>query len=419
MSGSESGLGGSSREGARRPGSGGKGEPVEEARYLRACRRLAVDTTPVWFMRQAGRALPEYRAIRRRASLAECIADPALAAEITLLPIERLGVDAAIVFADITTPLTAVGAGVRLADEGGPVVERPVQTAGEVDRLADLVADAVGAGRGERTDDGPFASTAATIRLVERSSPVPVIGFAGGPFTLACYLVEGAARRSAVPDFPTLRLLLRREPGLVERLLDVLTELTLAYLRVQIRAGVASVVLFDSWVGGLSPADYRRFVAPWTGRLVAEIAALGVPVTLFGTGTAGLLPDLAASGADVIGLDWRIELDDGWRRVGFERGVQGNLDPWLLLGPWPEVEAATRAILAAAAGRPGHVFNLGHGVHPETDPDVLRRLVDLVHEVGRGAGAATSTVPLGAAGPGEVAGGGRLVDRVRPRGLVI
>ncbi len=389
LSGPGSGTG-SAREGARQAGSGAKGGPVEEARYLRACRRLPVDTTPVWFMRQAGRALPEYRAIRRRASLAECIADPALAAEITLLPVERLGVDAAILFADITTPLTAIGAGVRLADEGGPVVEGPVETVGDVDRLAELVADAVGAGPGGSADDGPFASTATAIRLVRRSSPVPVIGFAGGPFTLACYLVEGAARRSAVVDFPTLRLLLRREPGLVERLLGVLAELTLAYLRVQVRAGAASVVLFDSWVGGLSPADYRRFVAPWTGRLVGEVAALGVPVTLFGTGTAGLLPDLAASGADVVGLDWRIELDDGWRRIGFDRGVQGNLDPWLLLGPWSEVEAATGAILAAAAGRPGHVFNLGHGVHPETDPDVLRRLVDLVHEAGRGAGPGTS-----------------------------
>lgn len=375
---------------ARRPAAGpAPGPAAAEARYLRACRRLPVDTTPVWFMRQAGRALPEYRAIRRRASLADCMADPATAAEITLLPVERLGVDAAIVFADIATPLIAVGAEVRLDDGRGPVVERPLRTAADVEELARrIAASPAGEGRdGEAgMNAGPFGPTAATIDLVRRASRVPVIGFAGGPFTLACYLVEGgggSGQRGVVAEFPTLRLLLRREPGLVDRLLGALAELTAIYLRAQVAAGAVAVMLFDSWVGGLSPADYRRFVQPWTKRLVADLSRLGVPVTLFGTGTAGILPELAASGAEVIGLDWRIELGDGWQRVGPERAIQGNLDPWLLLGPWPEVEAAARSILAAAGGRPGHIFNLGHGVHPETKPDDLRRLVDLVHEVGR------------------------------------
>ncbi len=338
-----------------------------EPRYLRACRRRPVDTTPVWFMRQAGRALPEYRAIRRRASLEACIADPALAAEITLLPVARLGVDAAIIFADITTPLAGLGVTVRLVDGVGPVVEAPVRSAADLDRLAGAI------------DPVAFEPTAAAIRLVRGSSPVPIIGFAGAPFTLACYLVEGAGSRA---EFPNLRWLMRREPATVEQLLDRLVDLAAGSLRAQVEAGAAAVQLFDSWVGGLSPADYRRFVRPPMRRLLNALAELDVPVTVFGTGTAGLLGEIAATGGDVIGLDWRIDLAEGWRRVGEDRAVQGNLDPWLLLGPWPEIEAETRAILAAAAGRAGHIFNLGHGVHPATDADVLRRVVDLVHEAG-------------------------------------
>jgi uroporphyrinogen decarboxylase len=349
------------------------------ARYLRACRRLPVDTTPVWFMRQAGRALPEYRAIRRRASLEACIADPALAAEITLLPVERLGVDAAIVFADITTPLAGLGLTVRLVEGVGPVVEPPIRSGADLERLAGTV------------DPEAFEPTAAAIRLARTGSPVPIIGFAGAPFTLACYVVEGTGSRS---EFPNLRRLMRREPATVARLLDRLADLAIGSLRAQVGAGAAAVQLFDSWVGGLSPGDYRRFVRPAMQRLLGGLADLGIPVTVFGTGTAGLLAEIAATGGDVIGLDWRIDLAEGWRRVGEDRAVQGNLDPWLLLGSWPEIEAETRAILAAAGGRPGHIFNLGHGVHPETDADVLRRLVDFVHEAGR-RGEPASIAPSG------------------------
>lgn len=338
---------------------------IAAARYLRACRRLPVDATPVWFMRQAGRALPEYRAIRGRASLEACIADPALAAEITLLPVERLGVDAAIIFSDITTPLAGLGLKVRLVEGVGPVVEPPIRSAGDLDRLAGTI------------DPEAFEATAAAIRLAGTASPVPILGFAGAPFTLACYIVEGTGSRS---EFPNLRRLMRREPATVARLLDRLADLAVGSLRAQVAAGAAAVQLFDSWVGGLSPGDYRRFVRPAMQRLLGGLADLAVPVTVFGTGTAGLLAEISATGGDVIGLDWRIDLAEGWRRAGEDRAVQGNLDPWLLLGPWAEIEAETRAILAAAGGRPGHIFNLGHGVHPETDPDVLRRLVDLVHE---------------------------------------
>ncbi len=344
------------------------GADLAASRYLRACRRLPVDTTPVWFMRQAGRALPEYRAIRSRASLEACIADPALAAEITLLPVTRLGVDAAIVFADITTPLAGLGLGVRLLDGVGPVVEPPVRSAADLARLTGAI------------DPGAFEPTAAAIGLARQASQVPIIGFAGAPFTLACYVVEGAGTRS---EFPNLRRLMRHDPATVQRLLNRLADLAVGFLRAQVEAGAAALQLFDSWVGDCSPGDYRRFVRPSMRRLLDGLAGLGVPVTVFGTGTAGLLGEIAVTGGDVIGLDWRIDLADGWRRVGEDRAVQGNLDPWLLLGPWPEIEAETRAILAAAGGRPGHVFNLGHGVHPETDADVLRRLVDLVHEAGR------------------------------------
>ncbi|MGZ6339230.1 MAG: uroporphyrinogen decarboxylase [Candidatus Limnocylindrales bacterium] len=339
-------------------------EPTEPgARFLRACRRLPADATPVWFMRQAGRSLPEYRAVRERAGLADIVADAALCAEVTLQPVHRLGVDAAILFADITTPLVGIGAGVELVDAVGPVIARPVRTAADVAALR------------------PFDPVAAVeplleaIRLVRAASPVPLIGFAGGPFTLASYLVEG---RSA-PDARRLKTLLHAEPDLGAALLERLTDMTIAYLRAQVAAGVEAVQLFDSWVGALSPADHERFVLPPMTRIFELLAGLGVPAIHFGTGTAGLLPAMARAGGDVIGLDWRIDLADGWDRVP-GRGVQGNLDPIILLGSWVDVEAATRRILAGAAGRPGHIFNLGHGVLPETDPDLLRRLVGLVHE---------------------------------------
>lgn len=340
-------------------------------RFLAACRRQAVDTTPVWFMRQAGRSLPEYRRIRERASLADIVRDPALCVEVTLQPVRRLGVDAAILFADITTPLPDIGLEVELVDGRGPVIADPVRTAADVARLHGF---------------DPVAATGSlleAIHLLRRELDVPLIGFAGAPFTLASYVVEGGPSRDAL----AAKRLLHADPAVFDALLSRLTAMTVAYLTAQVRAGAQVVQLFDSWVGALSPIDYDRGVAPHMRRLFAALAPLGVPVIHFGTGTAGLLPAMAAAGGDVIGVDWRIGLQAAWRLVP-DRAVQGNLDPAVLLGPWATVERHARAILADARGRRGHVFNLGHGVLPATDPDQLRRLVDLVHEVGARAAAA-------------------------------
>ncbi len=332
-------------------------------RFLRACRRLPVDTTPVWFMRQAGRALPEYRAVRERATLVEITRDAPLCAEVTLQPVRRLGVDAAILFADITTPLAGLGIDLEIVEGRGPVIDSPIRAAADVARL-----------RGFDPNEavGPLLEA---IRLVRAASPVPLIGFAGAPFTLACYVVEGGPSR----EFVRTKTLLHAEPAAWALLMDRLTEATIGYLRAQVAAGAQAVQLFDSWVGVLAPRDYERSVAPWMARIFAALRALAVPAIHFGVATSGLLRLQAAAGGDVIGLDWRIDLGDGWDLVG-DRGVQGNLDPTLLLAPFEAVADEARAILDRAAGRPGHVFNLGHGVLPGTDPDALARLVDLVHE---------------------------------------
>jgi uroporphyrinogen decarboxylase len=333
-----------------------------EVRFLRACHRLPVDATPIWFMRQAGRSLPEYRAIRERATLAEIVADAALCAEVSLQPVDRLGVDAAIVFADITTPLPGAGVDVELVDGIGPVIARPIRTAADVAALRPLDVEA---------SVGPLLEA---IWLLRRASPVPVIGFAGAPFTLAAYLIEGRAPRG----LERTKTMLHAEPALWSALLERLVDLDLAYLRAQVAAGAQALQVFDSWVGALSPRDYRTSVSPHMRRLFEGLAGLDVPIIHFGTGTAGLLGEMAEAGGDVIGLDWRIGLANGWSLVP-GRAVQGNLDPAILLAGYAAVETATDAILDEAAGRPGHIFNLGHGVLPDTDPDDLRRLVDRVH----------------------------------------
>lgn len=339
--------------------------PRPDARYLRAVRGLSVDATPVWFMRQAGRALPEYRKVRERATLLEITRDPALCAEVTLQPVRRLGVDAAILFADITTPLAGMGVAFDIVEGRGPVIEHPVRTAADVAAL--------------RTFD-PHEAVAPlleAISLIRAESPVPLIGFAGAPFTLACYLVEGGPSR----EFLLTKRLMHAEPETWRALLDHLVTATIAYLRAQVAAGAEAVQIFDSWVGGLSPFDYERSLWPHMRRLFDGIAELGVPSTHFGVGTAGILDLQASAGGDVIGLDWRIALAQGRRIVG-DHAVQGNLDPTLLLGPWEAVEETALWVLAQNDRRPGHVFNLGHGVLPGTDPDHLRRLVNLVHDHG-------------------------------------
>jgi uroporphyrinogen decarboxylase len=325
---------------------------------VRAARREPVERTPVWFMRQAGRSLPEYRALRERHSFWKLARTPELCAEITLQPVRRHDVDAAVIFADIMTPVLALGVDVELVEGVGPVVDPPLTDASEL-RIPEEVAPEV----------------AAAIRIVrdELNDEVAVIGFCGGPFTVAGYLVEGRPSR----DFTTVKSFIHSEPDAWHALMDVLADCFARYVREQAAAGADVIQLFDSWAGVLSPRDYREHVVPYSARV---LDAVDVPTIHFGTGTAGLLGDFAAAGGDVIGLDWRIELDRGWDEVGDDRGVQGNLDPTVLLAPWEEIETAALDVLERARGRTGHIFNLGHGVLPRTNPDVLSRLRELVHQ---------------------------------------
>ncbi|MFL6012216.1 MAG: uroporphyrinogen decarboxylase [Gaiellaceae bacterium] len=330
---------------------------------VRACRREPVEHTPVWFMRQAGRSLPEYRELRKRHGLFEIVAQPELCAEVTLQPVRRHDVDAAVMFTDIMFPVLPMGVGVELVENVGPVVEQPIRTAQDVERL--VVPD----------PEEAVPTILEAVRLVraELRDDQAVIGFCGGPFTVAGYLVEGKPSR----EFGAVKALMYREPGTWHALLDKLADTFVLYVAAKVRAGADVIQVFDSWVGALSPSDYDEFVAPYSARI---LSALDVPTIHFGTGTATLLQQMAAAGGDVVGLDWRIPLDRGWAEVGDDRGVQGNLDPAVLLAPWERIEAETRAILDRAGGRPGHVFNLGHGVPPNADPAVLRRLTELVHE---------------------------------------
>ncbi len=332
---------------------------------MRAARREPVERTPVWFMRQAGRSLPEYRQVRERHGFFEINRSAELTALVTLQPVRRHGVDAAVIFADIMTPVVPMGIDVELVEGVGPVVREPIRTAADVERLrvpepeeaVAPVLDAIGIVRRELEP--------------ERA----VVGFCGGPFTVAGYLVEGKPSR----DFAVTKTLMYREPVVWHGLLEKLAETFAAYAVAQARAGADAVQLFDSWAGALSRSDYEEFAARWSTLVLAALDAAGVPSIHFGTGTATLLPAMAAAGGDVIGLDWRITLDDGWAAAGEDRAVQGNLDPAVLLGPWERVEAAALKVLARAGGRSGHIFNLGHGVLPGTDPDVPGRLRELVH----------------------------------------
>jgi uroporphyrinogen decarboxylase len=334
---------------------------VTEPLLVRAARREPVERTPVWFMRQAGRSLPEYRAIRERHSFFEVAGTPELCAEVTLEPVRRHDVDAAVIFADIVTPVLDMGIDVELVEGVGPVVAHPIASAADVARLH--VSE-------------PDGAVLEAIRIVrgELDAEKAVVGFCGAPFTVAGYLVEGKPSR----DFMRTRALMYREPATWHALLDVLADQFARYVAVQVEAGADVIQLFDSWVGALSPGDYEEFVAPYSARV---LAAVDVPTIHFGTGvTEELLRALTRAGGDVIGLDWRIPLDRGWNVVGEERGVQGNLDPAALLGPWERVEESALDVLARAGGRAGHIFNLGHGVPPQTDPDVLTRLAGLVQE---------------------------------------
>jgi uroporphyrinogen decarboxylase len=333
---------------------------VAEPLLVRALRREPVERTPVWFMRQAGRSLPEYRELRERHSFFELAGTPELCAEVTLQPVRRHSVDAAVLFADIMTPVVSMGIDVELVEGVGPVIAEPVRSTSDVSRLR------------VPEDFGPVLEAVQLVRA-ELEPERAVIGFCGGPFTVAGYLVEGKPSR----DFVRVKELMYREPDVWHGLMEKLADGFSAYLRAKADAGADVIQLFDSWVGVLSVADYEEFVAPYSARV---LAAVDVPTIHFGTGTSHLLPAMAAAGGDGIGLDWRIPLDQGWLAVGADRAVQGNLDPAVLLAPWERTEAAALDVLERAGGRPGHVFNLGHGVLPSTDPDNLGCLVELVHE---------------------------------------
>lgn len=335
---------------------------MADAPLLSACRGERPSRRPVWFMRQAGRALPEYRKVKGSLNILAALRDPGLTCEITVQPVRRLGVDAAILYSDIVAPVQAIGFGVEIASGVGPVVAEPFRSAADLDRLRDL----------EPAVDMPWQAEA--VRLVAQEVDVPVIGFAGAPFTVASYLVEGGPSREQA----LTRSLMLSEPDLWARLLDRLAALALSSLRAQVEAGAAAVQLFDSWAGVLAPETYRRHVLPATRKVLLGMADLGVPRIHFGVGTGELLGLMAEAGADVVGVDWRVPLDEAARRVP-GAVLQGNLDPAFLHAPWAVVEEACLDVLARGQAAPGHVFNLGHGVPPSTDPAVLERIVDLVH----------------------------------------
>ena len=335
-----------------------------ESRFVRAARRQAVDCTPIWLMRQAGRSLPEYRKLRERWSLVEIVAQPDLCAEVTLQPVRRLAVDAAVMFADIMLPLRGMGVEFELVESVGPVIAHPVRTPADVDAL----------GKPEGEEAAPQVIQA--VRRVVAESPVPVICFCGAPFTLASYLIEGRPSR----DFSLTKRFMYCEPAAFDRLLGKLATVMARYLAAQVGAGASALQVFDSWVGALAVEDYEARVAPHTKAIFEATGHLGVPRVHFGTGTAGLLESIVTTGPDLVSLDWRVPLDAGWRRVGLDRGVQGNLDPAVLLGPLDLVRERARDVLRRAAGRPGHVFNLGHGVLPETPLESLQTLIETIHE---------------------------------------
>ena len=337
---------------------------TDQSLFLRACRGQERPGTPVWYMRQAGRSLPEYRKARAGTTMLEALSTPDLITELTLQPLRRFDVDAAIFFSDIVVPLRAVGVGIDIRPGVGPVVDEPIRSEADLRRLRPLEAG-----------DIPFVTEAVTSLVTELGAK-PLIGFAGGPFTLACYLVNGGPSK----NFELTKSMMYGQPQLWEALLSRLADITIEFLRVQVAAGASAIQLFDSWVGALSPADYRALVLPHSARVFAALAETGVPRIHFGVGTGELLGAMGEAGAEVVGVDFRVSLTDAGRRVSEGHALQGNLDPAALFAPWPAVEERVVTVLDDAGGRLGHIFNLGHGVLPDTDPDVLARIVDLVHE---------------------------------------
>lgn len=334
------------------------------ARLLAAATHRPVDATPVWFMRQAGRCLPEYRALRTRHDFMTVARTPELAVEATLMPIDRFGVDGAVLFADIMLPLEGMGIDFEIKPGVGPVIANPIRSLADIRRIRVV----------DPEEGTPYVLDALRLLHRELGARAASLGFAGAPFTLACYLVDGRSSR----EYPRTKALMYGEPELWHELMDKLTDTTLRYLKGQIAAGADAVQLFDSWLGLMGAEAYAANVAPYTRRIFDGLRGLA-PTIHFSTGTVQLLRQIGQTGPDIVSVDWRSSLDDAWTILGPEMGIQGNLDPTLLMTPWPIIEAASIDILDRAGRRPGHIFNLGHGILPETDPDQLSRLVELVH----------------------------------------
>jgi len=336
-----------------------------ESRFVQACRSRPVDRTPVWFMRQAGRYMPEYRVLRKQYSLIEICKKPAVAAEVTITAAEALGVDAAIIFADLLLPLEVMGLPFHFAAGEGPVIDRPVREKEDIGRL-----------RTDRASELGYVSEAVGLVAKHFEKRLPVIGFCGAPFTLASYMVEGGSSRNYVHT----KKMMYSSPAAWDQLLGKLVAVAGEYAAEQVRAGADVIQIFDSWVGCLSVEDYRRYVLPRTTELVRSLQKSGAPIIYFGTETTALLPSMSETAAEVIGLDWRVPLDEGWRMLGQRSAVQGNLDPVLLFADWNELRSRARDILQRAAGRPGHIFNLGHGILPETPVENVKALAQFVQE---------------------------------------
>ena len=334
-------------------------------RFLKACRREPVDRTPVWFMRQAGRYMAEYQRIRAKHGILDVCKTPDLAAEVTLQPIERFDLDAAIIFADILLPLEPMGLELTFREEEGPVILNPVRHQDDVTRLRQVERDVL-----------QFSFDAVTLTKKALAGRVPLIGFAGAPFTLASYAIEGGSSR----NYLNTKHMMFGRPDQWHALLRKLSDVVVTYLENQIRAGVDVVQIFDSWVGCLSPTDYGEYVLPYVKSVIDRLKPEGIPIIYFGTGTSTLLPLMRSAGSDVLGLDWHVELDEAWARVGFDVAVQGNLDPVVLFAPLPEIERRIEDILRRAGNRAGHIFNLGHGILPKTPVEHVESAIGFVHK---------------------------------------
>lgn len=335
------------------------------SRFVKACKAQPVDRTPVWFMRQAGRYMPEYRAVRKQYSLIEICNRPQVAAEVTITAAEALGVDAAIIFADLLLPLEVMGMPFHFSPGEGPVIEKPLRDA-----------ESVAALRTDRASELGYVSQAVRLVAGHFGEKLPVIGFCGAPFTLASYMIEGGSSR----NFLHAKKMMYSSPAVWDELMSKLVSVVAEYSIAQVNAGADVIQVFDSWVGCLSVEDYARYVQRWTGDLVKQIQTSGVPVIYFGTDTTALLPSMKQSGAEVIGVDWRVPIDEAWRSMGMKDAVQGNLDPVLLFASWKELKSRAEEILRRVGGRPGHIFNLGHGVLPETPVENVKALAAFVQE---------------------------------------